>query len=162
MEALRSWLIGIAAAAVAAALADSLTPDGAVKKIGKLAGGLVLVIAVVKPLIGLDYGAMAGALAKYQFASEGYSAALEAENERLVKLIIAERAGAYIQDKAAQLGAVCTVEVTCGVNDEGDPYPAQAAVWGELTQEQISILTRTVEADLAIPAQCQTYGRMRE
>lgn len=162
MELIRSWLIGITASAMAAALADSLAPDGAVKKIGKLACGLLMVIAIVRPLAQVDYASIAGALANYRIEAEGYSAALETENERLIKTIIAEHLGAYIQDKAAELGAECTAEVSCRLDDNGDLYPASVIVYGELDPIQVDTLCRVIEGDLAIPAQNQYYERERD
>lgn len=162
MDLIRTWLIGVTAAAMAAALADSLAPEGAVKKIGKLAGGLLMAAAILQPLVGLDYGAMAASLANYRLEAEGYSSALETENERLVKTIIEERTGAYIQDKAAELDAVCTAEVTCQMNNDGNLYPVSVVVYGELTQAQMDALRRVVEGDLAISAENQRYERTKE
>lgn len=162
MELVRSWLIGVTAAAMAVALADSLAPDGAVKKIGKLAGGLLLVVAILRPVVGLDYAAMSGILTDYRVEAEGYSSALETENMLLMKTIIEERTGAYIQDKAAELGMVCTAEVTCQADEDGSPYPASVIVYGELTQGQVDTLSRTIEGDLAIPEQNQQYERTKE
>ena len=49
MGAARSWLLGVTAAALAVALAQALTPEGTVKKVGRLVGGMVLLLAVAKP-----------------------------------------------------------------------------------------------------------------
>ena len=162
MELVRNWLIGVTAAAMVVALADSLAPDGAVKKIGKLTGGLLLIVAILQPLVGLDFASMSGILTEYRLEAEGYSTALETENVRLVKTIIEEQIAAYIQDKAVELGADCTAEVTCRENDNGNLYPASVVVYGELTREQMDALSRTIEGDLAIPAQNQQYERTKE
>lgn len=162
MDMIRTWLLGVTAAAMIVALADSLAPEGAVKKIGKLAGGLLMVVAILQPLVGLDYGAMAAELANNRLQAEGYSTALETENERLIKTIIEERTGAYIQDKAAELDAACTAEVTCQADENGNLYPALVVIRGELTQAQMDALSRTIEGELAIPAGNQRYERTAE
>lgn len=162
MELIRNWLIGITAAALVVALADSMAPDGAVKKIGKLTGGLLLAFAILQPLVGLDFASLSGILADYRLEAEGYSNTLETENERLIKTIIEEQTGAYIQDKAAALGVDCTAEVTCQADDDGSLYPASVVVYGELTREQMNSLSRTIEGELAIPAQNQQYERTKE
>ncbi|MGN0967865.1 MAG: stage III sporulation protein AF [Oscillospiraceae bacterium] len=162
MELVRSWLIGVTAAALVVALADCLAPDGAVKKIGKLTGGLLLAVAILQPLVKLDFASLSGSLAEYRMEAEGYSTALETENERLVKSIIEEQTAAYIQDKAAALGVDCTVEVTCGADDDGSLYPATVTVYGDLTREQTDSLSRIIEGDLAIPTQNQQYERTKE
>ena len=55
MELLRQWLVGVTCAAMIIALADSLTPPGTVRKVGKLVGGLVLLLAVLQPVLTFDY-----------------------------------------------------------------------------------------------------------
>lgn len=162
MEILRNWLFGITAAAMVLALADSLMPDGTVKKVGKLAGGLLLIVVILRPILGLDYEAMAGALANYRFESEEYSNSLEIENERLKKIIIEDRTGAYIQDKAIEMGIECSADVSCRADEDGIFYPDSVVVSGKLTQEQINRLMRTIEGEVAIPPENQRYERKME
>ena len=162
MEWIRGWLLGVTAAALAVALADSLAPEGAVKKVGKLAGGLLMAAAILRPVAGLDYTVLAGAMSRYQISVEGYGEALEVENERLMKLIIEERTGAYIQDKAAELGMTCTAQVNCKAGEDGVLYPASVTVYGELTREQQAALGRVIEGNLAIPTENQQYERTKE
>lgn len=54
MEVIRDWLVGITCAAMVVALAESLTPQGTIRKIGRFTGGLVLLLAVVQPVMKLD------------------------------------------------------------------------------------------------------------
>ena len=162
MDLIRNWLVGVTAAAMVVALADSLAPEGTVKKIGKLAGGLLLIVAILQPLVSLDYEAMAAALTNYRIEAEGYSSALEVENERLMKTIIEEQTGAYIQDKAGELDVACTARVTCQATADGSLYPASVVIYGELTQEQMNALSRIIEGDLAISAENQQYERTKE
>lgn len=162
MELVRGWLVGVTAAAMVVALADSLAPAGAVRKIGKLTGGLLLAVAILQPLAGLDDASLSGILAGYRMEAEGYSSALETENMLLVKTIIEEQTGAYIQDKAAELGMECTAEVTCLADEDATPYPASVVVYGALTPAQEDALRRMIEGDLAIPEESQQYERTKE
>ena len=98
MELLRQWLVGVTCAAMIIALADSLTPSGTVRKVGKLVGGLVLLLAVLQPVLTFDYSAMAIAATDYQAAFGSYGLELEETDLDLMKTIIAERTGAYILD----------------------------------------------------------------
>ena len=100
MTFLKEWLMGVVAAALAVALAQALTPEGTVKKVGRLVGGLVLLLAVVGPLGRLDPEDLAVTAAAY--------APLEAEagersGEEVMKTLIARKAGAYIEDKGTAL-----------------------------------------------------------
>lgn len=162
MDFLRNWLIGITTAAIVVALADSLMPDGSVKRIGKFAGGLLLMLAILKPVLNLDYETMAGALAGYRYEVQEYSMSLEVENERLKKIIIEDRTGAYIRDKAVELGLSCSVSVQCSRNENEQFYPASVTVYGEMTQGQRDELTRIIEAEIAIPPEMQQYERTKE
>ena len=143
LNLIRQWLVGITCAAMVTALAESLCPAGSVRRLVRLTGGLVLLLAVLQPLVKLDTEALARALSEYRLDVSGYSDQLEEENERLMKDIIEEQSAAYIQDKAA---------------GDGDwPVPQTVVITGNLTEEQQETLRRTIEADFAIPAERQRY-----
>ena len=162
MDFLRNWLIGLTGASIILAFVDCLVPNGSVKQIGKIAGGLVMVIAIFRPVLSVDYEMMAGSLANYRYDAQQYSSELEIENERLKKIIIEDRTGAYIRDKAEQIGIDCKIAVQCRTNEKGQMYPASVTVYGELTQEQKEKLMRIIAAEVAIPAEMQRYERTIE
>ena len=156
LELIRQWLLGITAAAMVVALAESLCLKGSLRGVVRLTGGLVLLTAVLNPLLRLDMEELGLALTEYRLDLSGYSAELEEENETLMRDIIEEQAAAYIQDKAAGLGISCRVAVEA--DGAGDwPVPTAVTVTGALTAEQRETLTRTIEADFAVPAERQTY-----
>lgn len=156
LELIRQWLLGITAAAMLVALAEALCPDGNIRGILRLTGGLVLLAAVLNPLLKLDTEALGQALTQYRLDLSAYSTELEEENETLMKDIIEEQSAAYIQDKAAALGITCTVQVEA---DEAAEYPIPKVVTitGELSREEREALTEQIEADFAIPADRQYY-----
>ena len=165
MELIRQWLVGVTCAAMIVAVADSLTPKGTVKKIGRLVGGLVLLLSVVKPLMGLDYSVLAMSTVTYQQAADTLGEDLSKTNLDLMKTIIGEKTGAYILDKATALGADCqSVTVTCELGEGEMPYPSAVTVSGALTQGQRSALSKVIEADLGIPAARQSFesGEVKE
>ena len=149
LELIRHWLVGITCAAMLVALAESLIPAGSIRRIARLTGGLVLLAAILNPLLKLDTTALTRALTEYKLELSAYSADLEEENEILMKDIIEEQSGAYIQDKAAALGIDCQVTVEADGEEE---WPM-----GSLTAEQQEALERTIEEDFAIPAERQRY-----
>ena len=156
LELIRQWLLGITAAAMLVALAEALCPDGNIRGILRLTGGLVLLAAVLNPLLKLDTEALGRALAEYKLDLSAYSTELEEENETLMKDIIEEQSAAYIQDKAAGLGITCLAAVEA--EGGGDwPVPTAVTITGALTAEQREALTRAIEADFDIPAERQTY-----
>ena len=162
IDFLRNWLIGITAAAIVLAMADCLMPDGSVKRIGKFAGGLFLMLAIIRPVLNIDYEILAGTLANYRLEVENYSASAEVENERLKKIIIENRTGAYIRDKAAELGIDCSVVVECQKNEEELFFPRLVTVRGEMTQGQMQELVRIIETEIAVPYEMQRFERTKD
>lgn len=155
MELLRQWLTGVTCAALVAALSDSLTTGGAVRRVGRLAGGLLLLAAVVKPVLEVDLAALSASSVMLEV--EDLPAAEEAGVD-LMKTIIGQETGAYILDKAAELGIPCQeVRVTCAVEENGVPYPQSVVLVGDMTQAQRRELSRRIEEDLAIPEERQSF-----
>lgn len=156
LELMRQWLLGLTCAALVIAIAESLTPAGTIRKIGRLTGGLVLLLAMLNPLLRVDGEALTRALTEYRLSLDGYGEELEAENRVLMKDIIEERSGAYIQDKAEDMGINC--QVTVETEEAGEwPVPESVTVFGALTAEEQARLTHEIEADFAIPAERQYY-----
>lgn len=153
---LGQWLMGVTCAALLLALAEGLSPAGGPKRAVRLAGGLVLLLAVVRPLVSLDGTELTRMLTEYRLEAEYSSQLLEEENKRQMSNIIEAQCAAYIQDKAAALGIACTVEVE---TDQAADYPVPkvVTVTGALTDRQRQALTEQIQADFAIPADRQYY-----
>lgn len=162
ITAIRTWLISVTAAAIVVAAANSLMPDGPVKRIGKLTGGLLLIIAVLQPIKRFDLEMMSDILTEYRIESQVSSKALEIENQAIMKTIIERETSAYVQNKANEFGISCNAETTCKVDESENIYPVSMVIYGDLTQEQKAMLTRLIEGDLAISAERVRYERTKE
>lgn len=68
LELIRQWLVGITCAAMVVALAEGLTPPGTIRKIGKLTGGLVLLVSILQPVVELDPAALTRSLTEYSWS----------------------------------------------------------------------------------------------
>ena len=156
MTFLREWLLGVTAAALAIALAQSLTPEGTVKKVGKLVGGLVLLLAVIKPIAQVDPTALAGL-----WTVPGYEAEATTQGgEEVLKILIAQKTGAYIVDKGQSLGCEVTeAQVTVAGDDSGWPVPWSVVVQGDWTVEQREELSRVITEELDIPPGRQLFQK---
>ncbi len=154
MSLFRTYLMGVVAAAMAVALAQALTPDGTVKKIGRLVGGIVLMLAIVKPLTGLSAGEAPLPVADWLVPPVHEE---ENEGEVLLKELIAQQTGAYIEDKGHALGVNCTAQVTVAEGEGGWPHPWSVEIVGSWTGEGRVTLEKTIEEDLAIPAERQSF-----
>ena len=156
MELIRTWILSVTVSAIVIAVAEALMPPGAVKKVGKLTGGLILVLGILQPLVTMDYEDLydmvtalpAGAIAQEEAQANQYEA---------MKGIIEEELEAYIVDKGEALGADCTAQVTCTPGEGEVPVPTPATVTGDLTPAQQEAMSRYLEQELGIPPQGQIF-----
>ena len=147
-------------AALIAALALALCPEGFPKKLTRWAGGLLLLLAVLGPVKRLESGDIAEALAKYRLWSDETVQVMAEENQEIRKTIIARQTAAYISDKAAALGIrEPQVWVSCRLTEEGFPAPESVKVQGSGTQEAWQALQRAITADFGLEESAQTLER---
>ena len=141
MAFLRQWLLGVVSCAFLVSLLDQLTPEGSVRKLAHFSGGLVLILCMLRPL---------GTAEPWELALDldGLSADRAALEEQYrdvsgqsLAAVIAERTGAYIEDKAHALGAEVTAEVTVREED-GAFIPDRAVLFGEENAELSVLLTQ--------------------
>lgn len=157
MEFMRSWIISITVSAMIIAVAEGMMPPGVVKKVGKLTGGLVLMLGILQPIVRLDYEEL------FQAANGLSEITLEAQaeqqegNEEMMKSIIEEELSAYVLDKAQSLGILCRVSVCCIGGEGGVSVPDKAEVRGCLSSEQRRQMKRVLSEDLGILEGQQTY-----
>ena len=127
MAQLRSWLFAIMAAAICLAILDALVPKGTIRRIAKMSGGLVMFLVVLRPLTG---GELPEVLWKYDDYRQDVDEQIDMYRQgylQEMEAIIEERTGAYISEKAEQMGIVCRIrEETETVNDV--PVPASVAL----------------------------------
>ena len=161
MDALRSWMLSVTAAAILCALADCVMPQGGVRRAGRIVAGLVMAAAVLAPLSGgrltadLDWDGDWMALISWSDPQ------LEQEGERMEQEVISQACETYIAEKAAGLGADCQVEVACRQQDEV-PLPWAVTVWGEMTQSQREQLSQIIQEDLDVPQERQSFATKEE
>ena len=98
-------------------------------------------LVLLRPLLGTDLSALELDLAPYREAIEERQAELEAQSDQELEQLIAERTGAYIEDKAHALGTEVTAEVTVREED-GAFIPDRAVLFGEENAELSALLTQ--------------------
>ena len=157
MAFLRQWLLGVVSCAFLVSLLDQLTPEGSVRKLARFSGGLVLILCMLRPL---------GTAEPWELARDldGLSADRAALEEQYrdvsgqsLAAVIAERTGAYIEDKADELGlsvraAVRTEEV------DGVPLPVSVTLCGE----ENAALADCIERELGIAKEDQLWSTTGE
>ena len=150
---LRTWLLGLTVSAMALSLAESLVAQEGIRRVLRLAGGVLLVIVVVSPLMEVD-------LSDWDFSLADYSrqvAELEADyagrqQAQLAASIEAELA-TYIWDKARQMGLAVEAEVTVAVLEDGTEEPREATD----TVPNSEALSDLIAEDLGIPREKQNW-----
>ncbi len=154
MSVLKMWLLGIVAAAMALSILYALLPKGALLTVAKCTGGLIMLLVVLRPLLSLE---LADAMPDYQQwqqiiqqQTDDYTAA----NQQQMETVIQNETEAYIQEKAAQLGLDCHVQVVCQLR-EGVPFPAEVV----LDMPRNAALSQWLAEELAID---ETHQRWRE
>lgn len=160
-ELIRNWLLGVTAASMLLALAEYLVPDGVNKKIVRLAGGLVLALAALTPIIQLDEAAIIDATKKFQIELRSGSEKLSVEKDFLFESIIEEKTEAYILDKAKELGMECQVSVFVAWDGEV-PIPHSVNVRGVWTQQQKQVFSQLIEEELGISKSLQRFEETNE
>lgn len=150
------WMIGIFAAALLTAVALTITPKN--KKAVALAGGLIMILAAVKPLGELTYQDISAQIAKYQIKADELRSGINVGSAEIMAVIIQEQTEAYILDKAAELGLEIEVEVTTQQASDGWPYPTDVKVTGQLSESDIQRLGRIISEDLAVAPDRQEWS----
>ena len=162
MGAVKSWLLAVISVSLLCAVADSLMPSGAVKRVGRLVCGLVLMGAILSPVANLDVDGGRRWLDSYFASVRVREAELEETVNGQMKVIIEEEYAAYILDKAAQLGLDCTVRVECRLSEDGLYLPHRTEVAGLGTAAAQKQLIQVIAEDLGVPAERQFYAEEEE
>ena len=153
MIALKNWLTAILATTLFLSVAEKLVPEGSLRKITSMTGGLILLIVLVQPLTKLKIGQLQWDYSGYSAAIEERQAELQEENDAELAELIAERTEAYILDKAASLGLSCQVEVATKTGEDGIPRPDSAILSCGKSEE----LAAYLENELGIPKERQVF-----
>ena len=152
MTFLRSWLLSVTACAVLVSIVQQLTDGGTMKKIVRFVGGMLLMLALLRPLLRIDLTDLAVNAGAYREAVAQLEEELGAQRQRELSARIAAQTGAYIEDKAASLGASIRAVVTTEERG-GVPLPVSVALYGEENAE----ISAYIERELGIAKEDQLW-----
>ena len=150
---MKAWLLGIVLTSLAAGLARQLAPKGREQAMVRLAGGLLLALAILRPLAGGSWAGLELEADGLTLRGEELADAYRKNQQEALSAIIAEKTEAYIWDKANRLGLVCAVSVTAPPGESGIPLPASVTIRGTYSGE----LARWLEEEVGIPAEKQIW-----
>ena len=119
LDFLRTWMIGVTSAALIAGILSAITPDGTVKKVSRLAAGMLMAVAVLRPIKEISLEDISDFKIQYEAELNDYKNTVGAADEKFMNIIIADRTASYILERARQLDINCTVTVTTKKDAQG-------------------------------------------
>lgn len=154
MAAVREWLTAITAVTLLLSVAQLLTPEGTLREIVSFIGGLILLMVLLRPLLGVELADIPLELSSYQAELTQRQDELERQQTETLTARIEAKTEAYILDKARNMGLTLTVRVTAEPNGDGVPVPVRV----ELTGQRSGALASWLETELGLPAEGQVWN----
>lgn len=146
MNPVSRYILSVTAAAMIAAVLQSLAGKGSTGQLVKLLVGVFMAMTVMALLVELEIPDLQGWYS--DFSAEGTAAAAMGEKmaEDTSGAIIKERLEAYILDKAAMYQADVTADVT--LDETG--VPVSVSLTGQLSPYAKGRLTQMIASDLGV------------
>ena len=151
--AVREWLTGLVVVTMLLTVAQTLIPEGTIRKTASFTGGLILLAALLQPVLKTDLGRLRLDLGEYKRAIGQRQAELDSAGKEALAELIEERTAAYISDQADALGLPVEVRVETETGDDGVPVPASVRLKGPRSEE----LASYIEGELGIPRERQVW-----
>ena len=151
MQGIRQWLLGVVFTAFAGGVAGQLAPKGREQALVKLVSGLLLLLALLRPLAGLEWTEPDWAW--YGPAREALAETYRQDGQAALAAVIEEKTEAYIWDKADRLGLRCTVAVAVTAGDSGIPLPDTVTVRGRYS----AALAAYIQEEVGVPPEKQIW-----
>lgn len=153
MDALRSYVLGIAAASMLCGVLIRLTRNSGSAEIVRMLCGIILTIVLIQPLTGKKNRLWEDKLPDVGEQAEEIIVEGRAYAEDIRKEFIKERLEAYILSRAGAFGADIQAEITLGK----DCLPTHIRVTGSISPIYRSKLTQIIASELGIPREQQEW-----
>lgn len=150
MTFLTKWLLSIIGTAFLIAIAEALMPDQRVREVGRLVGGLLLLLALLNPLLQLRLGEWDLSVGDYFSQVEEKENTYRQQQTDSFEILIKEECEAYIVTAAEELGLTVSAQIETAFDDNGTV---------QITSVRLNIpyhtaLSARIEEDLGLgPAQ---------
>ena len=119
----------------------------------RLVGGLLLTLAILRPLAGMDWEGPALEAGSFQSRTAEQAEIYRKNQQEALAAVIEEKTAAYIWDKANELGLSCEVRVAAAAGESGIPLPDAVTITGSYS----AALAACIEKEVGIPAGKQTW-----
>ncbi len=160
MDFIRNWLVGLVVTGILVSVARVLTPQGTVRRVVQLGGGLVLLIMVVRPLLVGSFENLSPVQNDYRNATESYQKKAEQAGESVMKKLIEDKTSAYIENEAQARGLSIQARVEAKKNGEGaQPLPDRVRIVTGTAPDRADkdALAAWMERTLGIPESQQRW-----
>lgn len=149
MDGLREYLFGIIAAAMFCGILERLTSKKeSVYALVRLLCGLVLTIALLRPLLGYRLANWELISEMYTVDAEAAAASGSAEAEKATADGIKNALESYILDKAKTLGI--DIEIDISLSEQQPMVPVSVCIWGDIPSTAKLELERVLVLELGI------------
>lgn len=155
MEGIRTYLLSVVAVCMLSVLCLQLVKQAQIKKVLRFVTGLLVLLIVVSPLVSLDEEQLRSITEKMDLSVGVDRDSLSQEVSEQLAQHVQSTAEAYIEEQAAQQGAVIQARVT--VTQEQYPVPYSVVMIGTITPEQKEALTQYLSLSLGIPYERQEW-----
>lgn len=153
---MKAYLLRLTAASLLAAGIRRVAPTGGTGTAAKLGAGLLVLLTALGPLGEISLMDAARSVAVSTYGDVLTTQTVDRAANSLMDGLISETAEAYILDKAHELGAQMTVEVTTALQ-EGYPVPWSVRCQGDYSQRQMEELSQFILEELGIPGSRQEW-----
>lgn len=151
--ALREWLTSIVVVTLLLSVAQTLVPEGSIRRVASFVGGLILMAVLLRPVLGTDLERLQLDLGGYEQELKNAREELASSRETELTERIEERTAAYISDKADALGLKVAVRVEAATGPDGVSLSEKVELTGPYSRELADFMTR----ELSIPAERQVW-----
>ena len=156
IQVLKEWLFGLVAAAMLLAMLNILLPKRVFRAIGKVTGGLILMLVLLRPVLGLRWEELSGKYQDYELQIRQQTEVYTQENRQQMEDIIEQQLNAYIWETAAEMGLDYEAAVETQLRD-GVPYPMSVTIYGDYHEG----LSDRIFRDLGIAPELQNWEGSR-
>ena len=152
IDAVREWIRSIVMVTMLLSVGQAMVPEGQIRKIFSFSGGLVLVIVLLHPVLGLEGSVLIEPLEVYERQIFKQKEELEQMVRAEQETIIEENLTAYISDKAEALEEGGSVRIRAETAEDGT-----VILSAELVGEPSESLAEYLEQELGIPRERQVW-----
>lgn len=155
MDTVRNYLVSVLAACMIAVIASVLVRKSPIQKVVRMVGGILILLVVISPLLRLDTESLGKRIEEFCGERNFDTSQIEANTREQLAAHIKRTTEAYIENRAAELGAAIQAKVTVG--DGEYPTPVAVTIIGTLTPEQRGELAAYLTVSLGIAADKQEW-----